>query len=191
MKRYFPVYGLVLWAIATYGILQIQAIEGEITHDLCGVWGCYPPLQALIAWHGFLMMLALPLLTGMIYALQRTGLRRLGILLVVAALMGLGAIVVQELINWYPKVSEENQKYLLNRLLFVAVQRDIPLIQTFLSAIICLMASLLKPNLPPAPKKEASSGSGLGVSVGMASHSVPLKKGRHCDDSDIHTGQEL
>ena len=69
------------WLIATYATLQLHRLDLDLGHGICGPWGCGPPVEALIANHGFWLMLIIPPLLGLQQHLSTAAGWRLGVLL--------------------------------------------------------------------------------------------------------------
>lgn len=120
---------IVAWGIGLFAILQVGRLPIDDGHLVCGAWGCGPPLQALVAWHGFwILLLAGPLTIGGRY-LDRPTQTRAALLVGGIGLLGILGIVAWDLVAWYPSVSEFQQQFLLQRCLFsVATTVDLPVI---------------------------------------------------------------
>ena len=46
-----------------FGVLSLRNYEGQVfnIHGLCGPWGCTAPPEALLAYHGFWLVLLIPI----------------------------------------------------------------------------------------------------------------------------------
>jgi len=125
--------GISVWAAALLGALSIANIKADWGHGVCGVWGCGPPLQSLVACHlAWLVVMAPPAVMLMrsprIPAWFR---RRIGGLLLLVATIGLVAIVVGQRIQWWPSASDWQRSFFWQRCGFVLVTAiDLPLLQS-------------------------------------------------------------
>ncbi len=90
----------VAWIGATFGILAIERISGDFGRALCGPWGCLPPLQALVAMHGFWTMVALPPTLWLLANLSPLRLQLIGTGALTAGLVGLTVVVARDLLAW-------------------------------------------------------------------------------------------
>lgn len=78
------------WGAASLGVLRLADIEADLGEEaLCGPWGCLPPLQALLAIHGFWFMAISPFAVQAIRAGAPSQLATSGRLLIGGALAGL------------------------------------------------------------------------------------------------------
>jgi hypothetical protein len=78
--------GSVLWFAGLEGVLQLQKLPAATLggHDVCGPWGCGPPLPVLVACHGFwLTLIGPPAVLAAVY-LPRKWAWRLGIAMAAA-----------------------------------------------------------------------------------------------------------
>ena len=59
IRRFWSrVIATVAWGAGIYGVLLLADTETPFSCAMCGPWGCFPPLEALVAWHtGWLMVL--------------------------------------------------------------------------------------------------------------------------------------
>ncbi len=48
---------LAVWLAALLGVLRCGPYLGDLGHSVCGPWGCGPPTEALIVFHGFWLVL--------------------------------------------------------------------------------------------------------------------------------------
>lgn len=128
---------LATWVVLLFGVLQVGRLAGDHDHaiahgtglSICGAWGCGPPVEALIGWHGFwIVFLALPVIMA-IRTWSLPMLRRFGLtILALGVLMALG-ICVWETFTW-----PGDRAYLVHHWLFAVVtQVDVPVIPITLS----------------------------------------------------------
>jgi len=116
---------LTAWVLAAFGTLQVHRLEDVLGHAICGPWGCGPPVSALVGYHGFWLLLLLPL--GWLMKSRLTGARaqQLGTWLCVAAVAGIIALLVAE--GWNNRAAHQ---YLLQWCFFrIATFVDFPLMQ--------------------------------------------------------------
>ena|SRR5579871_3250001 len=99
-----------------------------------------PPLQALLALHGFWLLVLLPLAGWAACRWTVARLRLLGVTLVMGGLLGLLILAAWEAAACLA-LSPEQPRYLLQRILnAVAVRTDLPLLELTLAGIVCCVA---------------------------------------------------
>jgi hypothetical protein len=134
----------LVWLAALEAVLQLQRLPTASLggHDVCGPWGCGPPLPVLLACHGFWLVLMGP--PALLAALQLPGkwVRPLGIALISAGLCGLVAIAAWEAATWLPQANAWQRHYVVQRYLFALVTCvDAPIMQSLLiGAGLCLVS---------------------------------------------------
>jgi len=131
------VLGAVAWVCAAGVALALADVPGEFGGSLCGVWGCYPPLQAVAAMHLFWCVVFLPVVWG----LNRFAPGRLtpaGYAMTIAALAA--AVVVRwDVSTWLDRSPAEYHAHWPKRAaqtLFTLT--DVSLCQVFLAGLACL-----------------------------------------------------
>lgn len=121
------------WGCGSFGMLQLHSLPVDFGHGICGPWGCGPPVQALLACHGFWLVSFAALLWAC-----RTGrsLRHLFLVGRVALLLGtlgLIGVALHEAIVWWPHVGELQRSYAVQRYLFsLVVLTDVPVAEVTL-----------------------------------------------------------
>jgi hypothetical protein len=132
---------LAVWLVAAFGVLQIERIPGEYGHALCGVWGCYPPLQALLAMHLFWTVLLIPLLVWILCSWSPRGRWWAAMLFLTTGLVGIGMVLFQKTVVWALSVPPEFRQYLLQRFIFsLLTLSDWPLLQLTIVGLICRLS---------------------------------------------------
>jgi hypothetical protein len=124
--------GLV-WLAGLEGMLQLQRLPTASLggHDVCGPWGCGPPVPVLLACHGFWLVLMGPPAVLAALRLPRKWIWRLGIGLASAGLYGLIAVAAGEAATWWPQASAWQRHYAGQRFLFaLATFVDAPIMQS-------------------------------------------------------------
>jgi hypothetical protein len=124
------------WAGGLLGVLSVQYLPDRFfgEHSVCGPWGCGAPPPALLACHGFWLVLFAP---ATIYATRRLSPQivwRLGAGLVGLAGVALVAVGVWQGLTWWPAVDPSLHRYVGQRYLFVlATLTDVPVLETLLA----------------------------------------------------------
>ena len=138
--------GLLLWCAGLLGVLQIGRVGfGANAHSICGPWGCGPPTSALVAWHGFWLVLAAPFVGLVIRYWPARRLRAVGLLALGAAGLMVMGIVIWEAATWLPLVSGQYRIYFAHRILFSLVTlTDIPVILVSCAGMAMYMSGLFK-----------------------------------------------
>lgn len=138
--------GSVLWFAGLEGVLQLQNLPPAAFsgHDVCGPWGCGPPLPVLMACHGFWLTLIGPAAILAVLYLPGKWVWRLGIAMNAAGLCGVAGLAVWEAAVWLPQASALQRQYLGHRYLFALVTLvDVPIIQVLvIGSGLCLASSL-------------------------------------------------
>ena len=134
------------WMAALYGTLRIADIPtAQWDHSICGPWGCGPPLSALVACHGFWIVLLAPLVLWAAWRWPLRFVRRLGAALAIGGVAGIAMIALGEAVLWLPDVTAAQQRYFLQRVLFrIATTVDFPCVEVMISGVILILASRLR-----------------------------------------------
>jgi hypothetical protein len=104
-----------------------------------------PPLQALVALHGFWLLLLLPSAVWAACRWSPRRLRLLGSTLVAVGTLGLAIVAIREAATWLPSVPDEQARYLPHRLIFVVASlTDVPLVQLALAGTVCYVVGRLR-----------------------------------------------
>ena len=133
------------WTAALFGALSLSRLPDRVfgEHSVCGPWGCGAPLPALVACHGFWLVLFAP---ATIYAARRLrphNVWRLGAGLVSLGLLGLLAVAVWQAMAWWPNVDKSLHRYAIERYLFVlATLVDVPVLETFAAGVMLWRAGI-------------------------------------------------
>jgi hypothetical protein len=136
MKRSIT-WGLasLLWLAGLEGALQLQRLPSALFggHDICGPWGCGPPVPVLLACHGFWLVLIGPPAVLAVQQLTNKWIWRLGIGLASAGLCGVIVVAVWEAATWLPEASAWQRQYVGQRFMFALVSFvDAPILQSLL-----------------------------------------------------------
>src|SRR5579871_1596977 len=141
--RRTTILGSVCWVLATYGALRVADLPLD-SHELCGPWGCLPPVQALAAMHLLWCVLLFPVVVWMMRNLSFRLLRSLGLTLMAASGLAMVCLVGSDLPQWLAMVPPPLQGYWGRRILAVlAVHTDLPLVQLFLAGGVCWLKGRL------------------------------------------------
>ena len=152
----------LVWLAALEAVLRMQYLPAASFggHDVCGPWGCGPPVPVLLACHGFWLVLMGPPAVLAAVRLPGVWVRRLGIALVSAGLYGLIAVAAWEAATWFPQASPWQRHYFGQRLLFAIVTLvDAPILESLLVGTVLYLAS----RKATGPSLERSSVAGAGA----------------------------
>jgi hypothetical protein len=95
-----------------------------------------PPLQALVALHGFWALTLVPLGLWLARTWPPLRLRLAGDVLSTAGLAALVIVLGRDLLNWLPAVGPAQQKYIVQRILYVlGTTTDLPVVQVIVTGI--------------------------------------------------------
>jgi hypothetical protein len=104
-----------------------------------------PPTQALVALHGFWIMVLFPVaLLGSRYV-STTNLRRIGLALIAVGIAGALGIATYQQVNWVSDAPAERHAYVIQRTLFLLFTKaDYPLIPITLTGLLCWAIALAR-----------------------------------------------
>jgi hypothetical protein len=126
------------WAAALFGVLSLQYLPDRFfgEHSVCGPWGCGAPLPALLACHGFWLVLFAPATVYAARQVKPQTVWRLGAGLVSVAGVGLAGIAVWQAATWWQNVDPSLHRYAVERYLFVlATLVDVPVLETLVAGV--------------------------------------------------------
>ena len=136
----------IFWGAVVFGVLQVHRLPAFTEPSICSpAWGCGPPLNALISYHGFwLVLFASPIwLMSRLLTIKR--LHAIGSLLATLGVVAVIAVVIWQAINWLPTASEFQRGFFIQRCLFkVAVMVDVPTVQVLLAGFTCLFVAQVR-----------------------------------------------
>lgn len=129
-------YGiLTLWGLTLAGTLSVARWPGNWGHSVCGVWGCGPPLQTLVACHvSWVVVLAPPALYLLSRASQREAFARAlsltSIVVLILAVTLVAIAAAHEYLTWYATASDFQKIYFCRRVGFVLITTvEVPLLE--------------------------------------------------------------
>lgn len=122
----------IVWGITFWGTLRISDLSLLDSHHVCGVWGCGPPTNALLACHLGWFVFLMPIIPGLLF--NRIRFPKLTVwspwLLISAGVAGVMAVGAWEYWVWYPEASETARRYFLHRWMFsVIILTDLPVLE--------------------------------------------------------------
>ena len=118
------------WLAAAVAAVFVASIPYDPGESLCGVWGCLPPLPALVAMH-LLWCVALGAVVWTVGRRFPTLLRPLGLVLLLAAFVASAGLVANDLIDWLHQMPAEYRQFWPQRIGYrVVTLTDVPLVQS-------------------------------------------------------------
>lgn len=146
-KKNWTVAGAItVWGLSIFGVLQVQHFAWLSAHSVCGPWGCGPPLQALIAYHGFwLALFSLPTAAACEF-FRLTIVGRIGWWLLGLGIAGLLVVGVWDAVptlpHWLPRSTFlAPQHYVPRYLLSLFTLIDVPIVPMILAGSYCLVSA--------------------------------------------------
>jgi len=134
-----PVYIALAWLASAVGVLYLADIPYDFDESVCGVWGCFPPIQALAAMH----LLWGILFGATIWAICRWRpvlLKPVGAAMLIAGLAGISFLVGIDLAQWLEWASSEYRHLWHKRVGYIlAISTDRPVVQSLIAGIVCLV----------------------------------------------------
>jgi hypothetical protein len=136
--------GGLAWVGCLAASVGIGLIPGDyIGESLCGVWGCFPPVQALVSLH--LLWLSALMPPAVALARRRPGAvaRRSGAFLVVIGLLSVACVVGGGLTDWwYSPADPEYLRYAVRRAGYsLATRTEVPAIQLVVTGVAVVIAA--------------------------------------------------
>ena len=130
---------VVPWGAAVFGSLQIHKLDlGLAAHDICGPWGCGPPLESLIGYHSFWFLLVTALVFGVGAVLSRSNARRVGL-----ALLAFGLVAALGYAGWDAATyawKAGSAQYAVQRFFFtLATSVDLPTLQIAVAGLAMML----------------------------------------------------
>lgn len=143
--------GVIGWLVAAFVAVAVSMIPYDFEESICGVWGCFPPIQALISVH----LLWCVALAGGFWALRKSIpilVRPVGILISVLATVGIAVLLGNDVPNWIEHTSKYPGAFWPKRVGFlIATETEVPLVQA-------LLAGIWAARFEPARNTHCSSG---------------------------------
>jgi hypothetical protein len=131
--------GLAGWLAAAVAACSVALIPYTPGEEVCGVWGCFPPLSALAAMH---LLWCVALGAG-VWAVGRwaPALRRpVGVVLLLASVGATAALVGNDVVRWIDGIPDGYRRFWPRRIAYrVSTLTDVPLVQSFLLGVWCLV----------------------------------------------------
>lgn len=138
-----------VWIAAVWGSLQIHRMDLNLGHSICGAWGCGPPVEALIGYHGFWTLMVLPIAVGLGLYLSAATSRKVGVAVVLFGLVAICIHVGWDAFTYANRVG--SAEYLIQRALFILVTSvDLPMIPTVLAGSLLAFGYGRKSRMAPA-----------------------------------------
>jgi hypothetical protein len=128
---------VVGWLLAAFAAVAVAFVPYDPGESLCGVWGCFPPLLALVSMH---LLWCVALGAG-VWAVGRwlPGLLRpVGVILVLATAVATGEYVARDVVHWLNGMPEGLRHDWPKRIAYrVLTLTDVPLVECLLVGAVC------------------------------------------------------
>jgi hypothetical protein len=125
------------WLAAALVAVLIATVPYDPGESLCGSWGCFPPLPALVSMHA-LWFIALGASAWAVWRWVPALLRPLGLVLVLAAVAATAVLVSTDLTQWLSRMPDESRRFWPKRIGYrVFTLTDVPLVQALLVGAAC------------------------------------------------------
>lgn len=134
------ILGVSAWGFALLGTLSIAHWPGNWGHSICGIWGCGPPLQALVACHLSWLLVLLPFGVWGRLSCSERWLRYLGCALLLMSLVAVSALAIHERLTWWRSATDFQREFFWERIQFsLATHVDLPIVQLLLVGILLVL----------------------------------------------------
>ncbi|QJW98889.1 hypothetical protein [Frigoriglobus tundricola] len=134
-----PLWAAVGWLSAAFAAVLVAIIPYDPGESLCGPWGCFPPLLALVSMH-LLWFVALGAGTWAVARWLPGLLRPLGFVLLLAGVVATGVLVTNDLAHWLSKMPDDIRQLWPKRIGYrLLTLSDVPLVQSILVGALCVV----------------------------------------------------
>ena len=118
-----------VWLLGMWGSLRIHELDLHLGgHSVCGPWGCGPPLEALLGYHSFWLVLIGPIAIAIGAYLAPSSRRKLGLAVLGIGVVALAIVAGGDTFRYWQ--SSGSSAYLLQRFFFTMVTKvDLPMLQ--------------------------------------------------------------
>ncbi len=130
--------GLAGWLVAAGGAVSVAFIPMNVGESLCGIWGCFPPLQALVALH-LLWAVGFAAMVWTLVTEKPSALLPVGGFLVLAAVATAAVILSRDVFYWFDHVPAEDHYHWPRRVGYTLATRiDLPILQLLAAGVVCI-----------------------------------------------------
>ncbi|TWT57023.1 hypothetical protein KOR42_03800 [Thalassoglobus neptunius] len=141
-----------LWGLAALSAVSFRDRTTELDHQLCGVWGCSPPVAAVVSCHLVWGLILLPLAIYVCANFSIRIVRITGMTTVCVACCAILVLVVYEYFHWYTFVQPASRVYFGRRIaLSLFSQIDFPIIPLLLMGLGVWWVSFIRPTQVVSP----------------------------------------
>lgn len=127
----------VVWGAAVLLVLSFREIRGDWDHAVCGVWGCSPPVAAVLSCQGVWGLVLFPLSYWSHRSFAPRVRRIIANTLLAVSFVALIGIVIYEYFHWYLYVGPNLRRFMGHRLaLATLTQVDFPVVLLFVSGLL-------------------------------------------------------
>jgi hypothetical protein len=121
---------LAIWGGTLAATLAIANQPGDWGHSVCGIWGCGPPLQALVGCHASWLVVLVPVGLLLRSKTSPATFRIVTISSLFIALAGVVSVSVYETCTWFTTVGDTVKAYLGHRIVFVLLTTiELPILE--------------------------------------------------------------
>lgn len=129
MSLFLKLLLVPIWLVGLWGSLKIHELDLHLGHSICGPWGCGPPVEALLGYHAFWLVLIVPIALAAGAYFSSPSRRMLGLAILVIGTIAVAMVAGDDTFRYWK--SSENSQYLIQRFFFtLATKVDIPMLQT-------------------------------------------------------------
>ena len=119
-----------IWLLGLWGSLRIHELDLHLGHSICGPWGCGPPVEALLGYHAFWLVLIVPVAIALGAYFSQPSRRKLGLAFLAVGLVTIAFVAGGDTFRYWK--SSGSAQYLTQRFFFAMVTKiDVPMLQVF------------------------------------------------------------
>ncbi|VTT99569.1 unnamed protein product [Gemmataceae bacterium] len=170
----------MIWILAWFGAVVasvgIGLIPGDYTGEsFCGVWGCFPPVQALASLHLLWLFVLVPPAVALARRRPGTVARRVGAAVLVFGLLAVACVVTTGLTQWGQSPTDPRYAaHAVRRVGYsLATRTDVPAIQLGLTGLFVVFAARRRPGRNEGNSDAAVAAGALDASGADSSITAP------------------
>ncbi len=127
--------GVVGWLIAAFAAVSVSIIPYDFEESICGVWGCFPPIQALVSIHLLWFVVLAAGFWGLRRACPRL-VRPVGFIVAAFASVAISLMIADDLPHWLEYLPAGDRHVWPKRVGYLlATHTDVPMVQSWIAGI--------------------------------------------------------
>lgn len=117
-----------IWLLSLFGCLKIHELDLDLGHSICGPWGCGPPIEALLGYHAFWLVLITPIAIAVGAYLNPISRRKVGLACLLVGVIMVAVVAGGDTFGYWKRSG--SGQHLVQRFFFaIATKVDLPMWQ--------------------------------------------------------------